>query len=341
MKPAANRIEAFVAAPPAEIRAALLFGPDGGLVRERADRLARFVVKDLGDPFRVSELTPASLKDDPARLADEAAAMSFTGGRRVVRLRDAGDAVTGPVSAFLDHPMGDSLVVVEAGELGPRSSLRKLFEGATNAAALACYADEGAGLETVIIDTLRQDGLSAEPDALAWLTAHLGGDRRMTRMELSKLALYKGGPGRVTLEEAAACIGDAAGLSLDELALATADGDHATVQDLLGRLLQEGDHPVGILRAVARHFQRLHLAAGMVAQGKGPEQAVSSLRPPPIFRQVERVKRQLGRWSADRLGRALELLVAAELDCKTTGLPAPEICGRALLQLCRAAGRRD
>jgi DNA polymerase-3 subunit delta len=52
------------------------------------------------------------------------------------------------------------------------------------------------------------------------------------------------------------------------------------------------------------------------------------------------MKGQLARWPADKLATALDLLLAAELDCKTTGMPAPEICGRAILQLTRAAGRR-
>lgn len=341
MKISGARIEAFVKSPDAAARAVLLFGPDSGLVRERADRLCRTVVPDLSDPFRVADLTAGAFKDDPARLADEAAAMAMTGGRRVVRVRDAGDAVAALFDGFLTHPMGDALIVAEAGELGPRSSLRKLFEGASNAAALACYADEGGSLAGVVQESLKSAGLSAEPDALSYLVDHLGGDRRLTRSEMEKLALYMGGPGRVRLEDAVACIGDTAALSLDDIALAAAEGDHATVQRVLARVLSEGTSPITILRAVSRHFQRLHLAAGHIAAGKSPDQAMAALKPPPIFKVADRIKRQAQRWQPGRLADAMDLLAAAELDCKTTGLPAPEICGRALMQLARAAGRKS
>lgn len=340
MKIAAGRVEGFLKAPDPAVRAVLLYGPDLGLVKERAERLCRSVVPDLSDPFRVADLAAAVLKDDPARLADEAAALSLTGGRRVVRLRDAGDAHAGAFRSFLDDPVGDALVVVEAGELGPRSSLRLLFEGADAGAALPCYADEGAGLESVIIETLRQHGQSAEPDALAYLADHLGGDRRLTRSELTKLALYVGAPGRVRLEDAMACVGDTAGLSLDDLAMAVADGDQAGALRVLDRLYREGTNPVTALRSLARHFQRLHMAAGLMAQGRGIDQAVGALKPPPIFKVAPRVKGQVQRWPAERLASALELLVQAEMDCKTTGLPAEEICARALMQIARAAGRR-
>ena len=91
MKVAAGQVEGFLRRLDPQIRAVLLFGPDAGLVRERADTLARAVCPDLRDPFRVAELTAATLVADPARLADEAAQISLMAGRRVVRLRDAGD----------------------------------------------------------------------------------------------------------------------------------------------------------------------------------------------------------------------------------------------------------
>lgn len=339
MKFKPGQVETFLKSPEPGVRAALIFGPDAGLVRERADRLARSVVPDLGDPFRTAELTPAQLRDDPARLADEAAAIAFTGGRRVVRIRDSGDALTTLLQAFLGDPPGDALIVVEAGDLGARSSLRSLFEGAANGAAIACYADDGGGLEAVILDSLRRNGLRPDNDALAWLVDHLGGDRRLTRSELEKLALYVGEPGPVTLEHVLAAVGDAAGLSLDDLAFAAADGNQAAVQRVLDRLLREGTSPVSILRGVARHFQRLHLAAGLMAQGRTPDQAMAALKPRVIFKHTDRFRANLRRWPAERIAGAFDLLVAAELDCKTTGLPAPEICGRALIQIATAAGR--
>src|SRR5258708_8919168 len=69
----------FIARPPAGLVAALVYGPDQGMVRERAAALARSVVPDLNDPFRVAELDEAGLAADPARLWDEAAALYMIG----------------------------------------------------------------------------------------------------------------------------------------------------------------------------------------------------------------------------------------------------------------------
>ncbi|MBB4285522.1 DNA polymerase III subunit delta [Roseospira goensis] len=337
MKIPPGRAAAFVKAPDPSVRAVLVYGPDRGLARERLDALTRTVVADVADPFRVTEMPAAALKDDPARLADEAAALSLMGGRRVVRVMDATDATAGALKAVLADAAGDALVLVLAGELAPRGALRTLFEGAETAAALACYADDGAALDQVIRDTLAPHGLTADRDAMAFLVAHLGGDRLLTRAELEKLITYKGGPGEVTLDDAAACIGDTAALGLDDLALAVADGDDAQAQRVLDRLLRGGTNAVTVLRAVSRHFQRLHLAAGSMAGGRSADQAVGALRPPPIFKHRDRITAQVRRWDAARLGQALDLLLEAEADCKGFG-PAPAVvCARALLRLAQGA----
>jgi DNA polymerase-3 subunit delta len=115
MKLAAARVTEFLRRPDPAVRAVLLYGPDAGLVRERADLLARLVCPDLQDPFRVAELGGAQLAADPARLADEVAAQSLIGGRRVVRVREAGDGLAKLFAGTIDEAPGDGFVVAEAG----------------------------------------------------------------------------------------------------------------------------------------------------------------------------------------------------------------------------------
>ncbi|PWC36221.1 DNA polymerase III subunit delta [Azospirillum sp. TSO35-2] len=340
MKLQPRAVDGFLRSPDPKVRAVLLYGPDSGLVRDRAQNLGKTVVADLSDPFRVAEFLGRALADDPARLADEAAALSFTGGRRLIRVRDAEDNATAAFTAFLDTPPpGDSLIVVESGDLGARSKLRLLFEGADGAVAIPCYVEEEASLGRVIADILHGHGLTADPDALSFLSANLVGDRMVARGEAEKLALYMGRETRVRLEDAQACIGDSAALSMDEPVWAAAEGDFATLDRALARLFAEGTSPVPILRGAQRHFQRLQLLCAQVAAGKSPEMAVESLRPPVFFKLKTRMAKQARRWSPPLVRQALERLVDAEADCKRTNMPDQTICARVLFQLA-SLGRR-
>lgn len=342
MKLTGNKIDAFIAKPGDTIRSVLVYGPDSGLVRERADALMRTAVADLSDPFLVSELSAESVVRDPALLADEAAAIALTGGRRAIRVRDCGDAIAPAVQSMMQGPSGDSLVVLQAGDLGPRSALRKLCEAADDAAAVPCYADDMRDLDRVVHDVLAAEHLAVSPEASAYLVANLGSDRGITRSELQKLALYARGRQRVELEDAAAVVGDSAALSLDDLCYAVTDGDMAALDRAMERSLEEGQSEIAILRAVSRHLLRLHLTADRVGRGDSTEQAIKALRPPVFFKRAAQFRRQVESWRADRIGRALDLALGAEMRCKTTGMPEPAVCGRALMQIAALArqGRR-
>lgn len=339
MKVGGSRIAAFVRKPETEV--ILVYGPDDGLVRERADALVVGAVDDPSDAFRLAVLDAQAVAADPARLVDEAAALSLSGGRRAVRLRGANDAVTGACEALLSAPHGDTLIVVEAGDLGPRSSLRRLFEGADNAAALPCYADNRDGVRRLIAESLAANGLEPTGDALEYLSESLGADRAITRGELAKLSLYMGGPGPLTVEDARASIGDSGATSLDDLVLAVGGGDLSGLERALERVFSEGASPIAVLRAVIRHFQRLHLAAGHLGAGKTPDQAMAALKPPVFFKARDTFRAQLGRWPNDRLARALDMLTEAELECKSSGPPATAVCRRALLRIAQAARRSE
>ena len=345
MKIAAKAVDECLRRLDPRIAAVLLYGPDGGRVRERADNLTRDVAGALSDPFRVSELTAASLRDDPARLGDEAAALvlgsspRMGGGRRVIRLRAAGDALAGPLADYLGGPAAPALVVIEAGDLPPRSPLRRLFEGASNAAALPCYRDDAQDLARLVEDEFERRGLSVGPDALAYLVANLGDDRAVTRSEIDKLALYMGDrPGRVELADAVACVGDSAAISLDDVVYAAADGDLAGLDRAVRRGFLEGQSAVSLLRAAARHFLRLHFVAGAAARGGDLGSAIAALRPPVFFKLQDRFRRQVERWPVAALADALDRLIDAEIACKRTGAPDRAICQRALMEAARLAG---
>jgi DNA polymerase-3 subunit delta len=342
-----RQVEAFVKAPPPGLRLALFYGPDQGLSRERADAIARHVCADLTDPFRVADLAASDVKSDPARLGDEAAAISMLGGRRVVRIRDADHATSKVVEAFLEDPPGDALVVVEAGDIGKGALTRAVESAGAEAAVIACYPDEGEDLRSLIVATLKAEGLMVSADALGDLTARLGDDRRMTRGELAKLALFKGPDGarkgQVTREDVEAALGVEAEADLGEIADACGGGDIEALDDCYARAIAGGETAPGILRTVMMHMQKLHLAAALVDEGLEPERAADKAFPRLLWKRKGAIQRQIRAWSPDTAMRAIEQLADAEILTRRTEIPADAVTGRALLLIAaqaRRAGRQ-
>jgi DNA polymerase-3 subunit delta len=335
----------YARAPNAALRVALCYGNDEGLIAERARLLAQAICPDLTDAFRVVELAGSHLKDDPARLADEFQALSLIGGRRVVRVRPAGDEIVAAVRTVLEAPAGDALIVVEGGNLAPTSSLRQLVSDAEAGAAIACFADNEQSLADLIDSVLGPLGLHADDEARDYLVDNLGGDRGLSRSELEKLVLYKGIPGKdaspaartVTYDDAVAIVGDTAAIGLDAAIYAAFDGDYTGLDRALDRVFAEGMAPASAVRGFLRHTTLLHLLAGTVEAGRSVDDALRRIWPKPHFTRIPALHRQARAWPTLRLAELLDLLLEAEVQCKTTGLPDEAIVRRATLRVAQGA----
>jgi len=315
-------------APPKTWAAVLYFGPNAGLVRERADKTARAIVPDLSDAFRIADLTADTLKKDPARLADEAAAISMFGGRRVVRVRDAVDGLAELFESFVADHKGDALVVVEAGDLTKASALRKIFEGSKAAAAVECYDDRPEDSGRLIKDALAEVGWKIEPEALAYLSEALSLDRRLLRAEIEKLTLYLGlGEGNATLTRAQAqsLIGDSGTVEADEIADAVAAGDLKLMDQLITKATDAGISWTGVVGAALRLFQRM---TSFSESGGG------GFSSSPYG---QRMAAQLRAWDRPRLIAAMKMLAQAEADTRTTGLPDAPVAQHALFAVAELA----
>ena len=333
-----RQIDAFLKKPDPKIRGVVVYGNDDGLVAERAAQIARTVCDDLKDPFRVVDIAGDTLKADPARLADEFGAMSLMGGRRVIRVRPAGEELVAALENLAGAVAGDALIVLEGGNLTPRSGLRALAETEDCLAALPCYADSEEDLERLVATAARAEGFTVE-ETLSWIVERLGGDRGQSRSEIDKLLLYKvGDPNKtITLVDAAAVLGDTSAMDIDDVVGATFDGDLATLDRALDRVFAEGGNAVQLVRALQRHADQLHLVSGH-AKGGNFEGAMFKARGLPRGGPVRRrFENHLRRWPLPRLGTALTRILDAELECKTTSFPDQAIARRLCLALARAA----
>ncbi|MDD9993384.1 MAG: DNA polymerase III subunit delta [Rhodospirillales bacterium] len=345
MKIAPARADRFCAAPDSDVRLVLIYGSNEGLVRARAEACVKAVAEDADDPFRVTSIDPTLLRDEPGRLADEAAALSLIGGRRAVRLRGATEAVVPAVRSCLALPATESLVVAEAGPLTPRSGLRRLCEQEAGLAAIACYDESAEDAARLIEDLCTKRAITVASETAAWLAERLGSDRRQIESGVEKLAVYlgEGGPegGLLTQEIAEACVGDATEASADAVARLALSGDREGLDRAMSRALYGGVQPITILRAAARRLARLHLAVAALEGGASRADAMGSLKPPVFPRERASFGQEMMRWPSARAARALTLLTRAERDCKVSGGAPEAICWQALLRIARAARRQN
>jgi DNA polymerase-3 subunit delta len=331
--------ERFVAKPDPARPIVLLFGPDIGLVSERAEAIIRASIDDPSDPFALTRLEGDELAADPARLVDEARTVPLFGGRRAVWVRAGTRSIVAAVEPLLADAAADCRVVIEAGDLKRNAPLRTLCERAPSVAVLPCYADTDRDLARLIDEEMRQAGVAVSPEARSALVPLLGGDRRASRSELRKLATYAQGAGRVDIADVIAVVADASALALDEVIDAALAGQPKPLDLQLGKALAAGTSPGSIIFAAQRQLASLHKARLAVEAGTSVPEQVDAMR--PHFSRKPAVEAALRAWTSAKLAVAMQEVAEAQLETRLKPALADAITRRALQQLALAARRRD
>src|SRR5215510_13326258 len=107
-----KEIDAFLARPDSGRPIILLYGPDAGLVRERADALMASAVDDPNDPFSLVRLDGDELAAEPSRLVDEAMTVPLFGGRRATRVRAGARNFSSGVETLSEMTLKECRIVI-------------------------------------------------------------------------------------------------------------------------------------------------------------------------------------------------------------------------------------
>src|ERR1700758_3991119 len=319
-----KEIDAFLARPDSGRPIILLYGPDAGLVRERAEALLASAVDDASDPFSLVKLDGDELAAEPSRLVDEALTVPLFGGRRAIRVRAGSRSFAGGVDTLAEMPLRDCRVVIEAGDIRPESPLRKACEKAKTAVAIGCYPDGERDLAKLMDDELRAANLKIAPDARAALMSLLGGDRQASRNELKKLTLFAHGEGEVTLDHVMTVVSDASDLKLDPIVDGAFAGRPELVESEFAKAMVAGTYPGVIIMAAQRHVAFLHKSALAVAEGTPAGSVLESGFPRLHFSRKPMAETALRNFSVERLAAVMNPLATAAFDLrKQTTLASP------------------
>lgn len=322
----------------------VIYGPDRGLVSERAAQLAKVTGVDLGDPFSVIRLDAGDLQGDPGRLIDEVNAFGLFGGEKLVWVKDAGNekALIEGLQYLGEKPPETSHVIVEAGDLKKGALLRKTAEATRTIAAIPCYQDDARQLNALIDNELSAAGLRITPAARELLLELLGGDRIASRNEIRKLALYCLGRDLIDEDHVREIIGDASSISTDEVIDAVLNGDPDAFLHAIQKISTSKTPIFLVLQSCLRQFQQLDaMRSEMEDRRLQPAQVMQSLGRGIHFRRKPIVERTLRNWSSSDLSREAAKLQATILQSRQKPTLEDNLALQTLLSTTLQASRRN
>lgn len=333
MKATAAQIGAALDRASPDVRLYLLHGPDVSGALALSARLE----KALGAEAERIDIEPASLKGDPALLSDEAASIGLFGGRRMVRVTNAGEEIGDAVEALLAATTAGNPVVVVAPAVKASGRLVKLGLGAAGAMTFACYVPEAEKADALASSLAREHGLRLAPGVAARIARAGEGDRAVIAMEIAKLALFLDAdadrPGAVddaVLDAVGAGSGEG---EIGGLVAAVVAREPAALETILRSFSGADASPIPWLRALARRFAQL--AEMRMAVDAGTPIADAMKRHQIFWKDQPATASAVARWTAARAMAAHDAVRRAERAAMARSAAARIIAEQQLVSLAR------
>jgi len=319
----------------------LIYGGDPMRVALKRQAVIKALIGPQGEEeMRLTRMSAADLRKDPALLGDAIKSQGFFPGPRVAFVEDASDTMVKALTpALVDWAQGDAQIIVTAGQLNARSSLRKLFEAHPRAYAIGIYDDPPSRDDIEV--ALRDAGLkSLNPDAMSLINVFARelspGDFRQT---LEKLGLYKlSDASEVSSDDVIACAPRSNEAGQDDLLNIVADLKANDIGPILSRLYAQGTQPVALCIGAMRYFRQLHTGA---SDPGGPASGIGRLRPPVFGPRRDQMVRQASAWGRPNLEAALGAITETDLTLRSAHTaPDRALVERMFIRLAMMGRRR-
>lgn len=339
-----HEFEGFLQTAVRKHRLFVIYGPDRGLVSERARQIAEKTGVDLSDPFSLIKLDVGDLHNDPGRLIDETNAIGLFGGERLVWIRGAANekSVVDGLHAIAASPPDAAFLIVEAGDLKKTAALRKLSDSSRAIIAIPCYADDARALNALVDHELAHENLRITPAARHMLLELLGGDRIASRNEVRKLALYCRGLNTIDEQHVIDIIGDASAVSADDAVDAILKGDSVGFLHATQKIIASKTSIFLVLQGCLRQFQLLDvMRAEMDEKRLQPGQVMQTHGRHLHFKRKPTIEQALRIWSSDAIGREMNRLQTAIFQTRQRQSLEDSIAMQTLLSTTLQSARKN
>jgi DNA polymerase-3 subunit delta len=291
----------------------LVKGDDEVLVREAARDLVHDLVGEGDASLLVEDFSGDEY--ELAAVIDAARTPPFLTDHRVVVARHVGrfraeDLV--PVHAYLEDPSPTTALVLVAGGGATSTGLVNAVKKVGHVVDTA--VPSGRGRERWLAERLKDAAVRLDAAAASALADHLGEDMGRLPGILETLEAAYGPGARLGVDELDPFLGEAGETAPWDLTDALDRGDTEAALGQVHRLLRAGRHPLAVLATLHTHYTRLLRLDGSGAADDAAAAALLGMKGSTF--PAKKALAQARRLGSERVGRAITLLAAADLDLK-------------------------
>ena len=334
MKIPPTKADNFLSSVPQQIFGVLLYGPNKGLVSLRAETLYTDWFNCSNSKTEIIKLEGADILKNNSLLFDNLNSMSLISNLTIISISNCSGAITKLFKEINFSNYEDIKIIIKNDEMGPRSSLRTLFENNALLASLPCYEDGLNENISFIKETFIKNNLVVPENYIEEIANYLSTDRLINKQELNKFITYiNGNNEHINSNIILMTLSASNDFSLENISYSVGGGQKKSLLKNLKSAYMVGTSPISIIRSCNYHFERLLFVKQKIGMHLSLADAMNLLKPRVFFKKQNSFIYQVNNWNLDLLFKATSTLLYAELLCKKNSSIANIICEQALLSI--------
>ena len=299
-----------------EISAAVIFGPESGLISIRAKEIANKIVSDKSDPFAISDISVQQIEENGNILFDEFFSISMFGpARKLIKISPANNKITKNLKSLMEvDSKSDNFILLIAGDLDSSSSLRKLAEKNSKIAAIACYEDNIATISKIIREKFSKHNIKIEAGIIEYINSKFGKNRLIILNEIEKIITYLDGKKELSLDIVQQLFSDISEISINEFVNYFAALNLQKSIFILDQIYYQKISPIVVIRYLQNYFFKLYKISAAIKAGSNLEVEMKSHR--IFFKEQDFCRNHNKIWQIESIEKILIKLQEIDLKCK-------------------------
>ena len=297
-----------------DFKIVLLYGEDNSSVTEKYNTIINSFISDGYDNVLLSS---ENVKNNPSLLADELFSSSMFSSKSVysLKLLDRENDYTKYVEALTSNSAIENIenfLIITAGGLDVKSSLRKLAEKSKYIACIACYEDSNP--EIFINRKLKEYGFIFNSEIVNYIATNIGSNTLIISREIEKLFLYKSNDKNLTLEDLKLCIKDISNGDMNDFCNNFCLLNLNETIRVYRKIISNGTDCIALIRVLIKYLTQLQKIKCLLEENKD---IASIFKSENIFwKQQNIMKIHLSKLSLPLIDKILKNLFILEKEIK-------------------------
>jgi DNA polymerase III subunit delta len=311
----------------------LFFGEEDFLLEEIVGLIIKEAIDEASKSFNLDVLYGGDL--DAKDVVSTATSFPMMGDRRVVIVREFESLLNKDLLLpILEKPPQTTCLVLITDKPDYRQKVYKTIkEKGTVAEFKRLYDSEIPGWISKRITNL---GKKITPDACQHMQAYIGRSLHEVQNEIDKLLIYVGDKKTIDVEDVSNIVGASKLYNIFELQKAIGQKNIKSALEILERMLDAGEYPVGIISMLTKYFQKIWLLQELRMKTKREAELISGLGIRPFtFREFNEAA---SKYTSAEIENCFAILLETDKSLKSTMTDAKLLMTVLLVKMIKGDG---